>query len=89
VRVRNDATEYDAVIVEGVIKVRHNKKQPVSMVLKRRVAGAVSAVSDGGLAKRQGAGLEAVNPQTNIRWELTLPPGEKELRYTYKTYVRR
>ena len=89
VRVRNDVTEYDAITVEGVIKVKNNKKQPVNIVLKRQVNGAVSVVSDGGKARRQGASLEAVNPQTNIRWELTVPTGEKELRYTYKTYVRR
>lgn len=89
VRVGTEAVEYDIITVEGAIKVKNNKQQPINIILKRRVEGAVSAVSDNGTAKRQGAGVEALNPTTNIRWELTLPTGEKELRYTYKTYVRR
>lgn len=89
VRVGTEAVEYDIITIEGAIKVKNNKKQPINIILKRRVTGSVSAVSDNGTAKRQGAGVEALNPTTNIRWELTLPTGEKELRYTYKTYVRR
>jgi hypothetical protein len=89
IRLGNDANEFDVVTLEGVIKVKNTKKQPVNVVLKRRVNGAVSFISDNGVAKRQGAGVEAVNPNTNIRWELTIPPGEKELRYTYKTYIKR
>jgi hypothetical protein len=89
IRVGNDAKEFDELTLEGVIRVKNTKKQPVNVVLKRRVNGAVSFVSDNGVAKRQGAGVEAVNPNTNSRWELTIPPGEKELRYTYKTYIKR
>lgn len=81
--------DYDLVTVEGTIKVKNLKKQPIELVLTRNVTGDVLLASDGGKVTREGFNLQAVNPNSLIRWNLTLPTGEKEIKYTYKIYVRR
>ena len=81
--------DYDLVTVEGTIKVKNIKKQPIELVLTRNVTGDVISASDTGKVSREGFNLQAVNPNSLIRWNLTLPTGEKEIKYTYKIYVRR
>ncbi|MEZ5427277.1 MAG: hypothetical protein R2747_13490 [Pyrinomonadaceae bacterium] len=80
---------FDLITVEGAIKLRNIKKEAVEMVLTRNLVGEVLEAGDGGNISREGLNLQAVNPNSIIKWNLTLPPGEKEIRYTYKIYVRR
>jgi hypothetical protein len=81
--------EFDLVTIEGTIKLRNVKKQPVEIALTRNVVGEVISAADGGAISREGLNLQAVNPNSIIKWNLTIPPGEKEIRYVYKIYVRR
>jgi hypothetical protein len=81
--------DYDLVTVEGTIKVKNVKKQPIELVLTRNVSGEVVSTTDNGKISREGFNLQAVNPNSIIKWNLTLPTGEKEIKYTYKIYVRR
>lgn len=80
---------FDLITVEGLIKLRSAKKDSFEMVLKRSLVGEVVEASDGGKAVRDGFNLQALNPNSVIKWNVTVPPGEKEIRYTYKIYVRR
>ncbi|MBI3911269.1 MAG: hypothetical protein HY320_10090 [Armatimonadetes bacterium] len=80
---------WDLVTVEGTIRLRNVKKEPVQVVVTRNVEGEVTEASDEGRISRQGLQLQAVNPNSVIRWDLTVPPGEKVLRYTYRRYVQR
>ena len=88
-RYSGSSYDYDLVTVEGTIKVKNVKKQPIELVLTRNVTGEVLAAADNGKISREGFNLQAVNPNSLIRWNLTLPTGEKEIKYTYKIYVRR
>ncbi|MGH9901124.1 MAG: hypothetical protein ACRD68_04710, partial [Pyrinomonadaceae bacterium] len=81
--------EYDLVTVEGTVNLRNVKKQPVEVVITRPLVGEATEVSDGGAITREGVNLQSVNPRSVVKWSLTLPPGEKQLRYVYKIYVRR
>lgn len=81
--------EFDLVTIEGTIKLRNIKKEPVEIVLTRNLVGEVLQATDAGKISREGLNLQAVNPNSVVKWNLTLPPGEKEIRYTYKVYVRR
>ncbi len=81
--------DYDLVTVEGTIKVKNVKQQPIELVLTRKVTGEIISASDEGKISREGFNLQAVNPNSLIKWNLTLPSGEKEITYTYKIYVRR
>lgn len=80
---------FDFVTVEGTIKLRNIKKETIEVVLTRNLVGEVSEASDDGKISRQGLNLQSVNPNSVVKWNLNVPNGEKELRYTYKIYVRR
>lgn len=80
---------FDLITVEGAIKLRNIKKEAVEVVLTRNLVGEILSASDGGKISREGLNLQAVNPRSVVKWNLTIPNGEKELRYTYKIYVRR
>jgi hypothetical protein len=81
--------DFDLVTVEGVIKLRNIKKDTVEIVITRDLVGEALAASDDGKISRQGFNLQAINPNSVIKWNLNLPSGEKEIRYSYKIYVRR
>lgn len=81
--------EFDLVTVEGVIKVRNVKKEAVELVLTRNVVGEIISADDNGKISREGLNLQSVNPNSIVKWNLNLPPGEKEIRYLYKIYVRK
>jgi hypothetical protein len=84
-----EAEEYDLITVEGTLKLRNVKKLPVDVIITRRVSGTVTQASDKGAISREGAALQGLNPNSIVKWEFSLPPGEKELHYLYKVYVSR
>lgn len=80
---------FDLVTVDGKIKLKNIKKDPVEVVLTRNVIGEVLSAGDAGKISRQGLNLQMVNPNSVIKWNLSLPSGEKEIVYSYKIYIRR
>lgn len=89
IRYSGSIYDYDLVTVEGTIKLKNVKKQPVEIVLTRNVTGDVLSAAENGKISREGFNLQAVNPNSIIKWNLTLPTGEKEIKYSYKVFVRR
>ena len=81
--------DFDLVTVEGLIKIRSTKKESVEVVLTRNVVGDVVTAGDNGKISREGLNLQSVNPNSIVKWNLNLPSGEKEIRYSYKIYVRK
>ena len=81
--------DFDLVTVEGTVKLRNVKKQPVELVLTRNLVGQVETASDGGTITKSGLNLQSVNSNSVIKWSVKVPPGEKELKYTYSVYVRK
>lgn len=80
---------FDMITIEGTIKLRNIKKEPVEVALTRNFVGEAVSATDNGKISREGLNLQSVNPNSVIKWNLTVPGGEKEIRYTYKIYVRR
>ena len=80
---------FDLITVEGTMKIRNVKKQPVEMVITRNINGEVISATDGGKIKREGFNLASLNPNSVVKWNVSVPPGEKEIKYTYKVYVRK
>lgn len=80
---------FDLITVEGRIKLRNIKKTAAEVVLTRNLVGEVLTATDDGKISREGLNLQAVNPNSIVKWNLTVPPGEKEITYTFKVYVRR
>jgi hypothetical protein len=81
--------DFDLVTVEGTIKLRNVKKLPVELVLTRNLVGEVIEASDNGNIKKEGLNLQSVNSNSVVKWNITIPNGEKLLKYTYKVYVRK
>lgn len=80
---------FDLVTVEGSIKVRNFKKDAIEIVIGRDLVGEALSATDDGKISRQGFNLQAINPNSTIKWNVNVPNGEKEIRYTFKIYVRR
>jgi hypothetical protein len=63
--------------------------QPVELVLTRNLVGQVESATDAGKITKSGLNLQSVNSNSVIKWNVNVPPGEKELKYTYSVYVRK
>ena len=81
--------DFDLVTIEGTLKLKNIKKQPVAVSITRNLVGEVISATDNGEIIKEGLNLQAVNANSTIKWNLTVPSGEKEIRYTYKVYVRK
>ncbi|MGC2236566.1 MAG: hypothetical protein WA584_10420 [Pyrinomonadaceae bacterium] len=89
IRYAGSTYSFDLITVEGTIKLKNIKKDAVEVVLTRNLIGDVVSATDAGKISREGLNLQAVNPNSVVKWSLSLPSGEKEIKYTYKIYVRR
>jgi hypothetical protein len=81
--------EFDLVTVEGTIKLRNVKKQPIELVLTRNLVGEVESATDNGKITKEGLNLQSINSNSIVKWNIAIPSGEKEIKYTYKVYVRK
>jgi len=88
-RMNGSTYTFDLITVEGTLKINNVKKQPVAMVITRNINGEVISATDGGKIKREGLNLQSVNPNSIVKWNVTVPSGEKEIKYTYKVYIRK
>ena len=80
---------FDLVTVEGTIKIKNVKKETVEVAVTRNFVGETVSATDDGRMSKEGLNLQSVNPTSIIKWNVRVPPGEKEIKYTYKIYVRR
>ncbi|MCC6329239.1 MAG: hypothetical protein IT174_12035, partial [Acidobacteria bacterium] len=81
--------DFDLVTVEGTIKLRNVKKQPVELVLTRNLVGEVTSATDNGKITKDGLNLQSINSNSVVKWNVLVPTGDKELKYTYNVYVRK
>lgn len=81
--------DFDLVTVVGTIKLRNVKKQPVELVVTRNLVGEVTSASDDGKITKDGLNLQSVNSNSVVKWNVQIPSGDKELKYTYNVYVRK
>ncbi len=81
--------EFDLVTVEGTIKLRNVKKTPIELVLTRNLIGEVESAGDNGKFTKEGLNLQSINSNSIVKWNISIPSGGKEIKYTYKVYVRK
>lgn len=80
---------YDAVTVEGTLRMRNFKDKPVTVSITKLLTGEVVEKSEAGKSVALATGRGAVNPNSKIEWEIPLRPGEeKTVTYRYRIYVR-
>jgi len=80
---------FDLVTLHGTLNLKNLRKDPVEMVITRDLVGEILSATDSGSIRRKGLNLQMVNPNSVVKWTLTLPPGEKQISYDYKVYIRR
>ena len=81
---------YDAVTVEGTVKVKNYKAKAIRLLIGKTLTGSVLSASDDGKSKRLAVAVQAENPTSQINWDLKFQPGaEKAITYRYKVLVRR
>jgi hypothetical protein len=86
-QVRN--VSYDLVTVEGTLTIRSFKNDTVTLEILRELEGdLVSAEGRPEIVKLAG-NLRGVNPQSRIKWKITLAPGDEvKLKYRYQIFVQ-
>lgn len=80
---------FDLVTIEGRILVNNVKNESVELIITRNLVGEVLSAESDGKISRKGANLQSFNPNSTVRWEMQVPSGKTEFKYTYKVYVRR
>jgi hypothetical protein len=79
---------YTKVNVDGTITLKSFKSKPVKVFVKKTLTGEAVTEDQGGKAQKLAAAIQAVNPVSEVSWELTLNPGEeKTLNYSYFVYI--
>lgn len=86
---RRQGRSFDAVTVEGVLKVKNYKTTNVKLSINKMLTGEMLSASDDGKARKVAESLRGVNPTTKITWEIPLKAGEeKTITYKYKVFVQ-
>ncbi len=81
---------YDAVTVEGTLKVKNYKGKAIRLMIGKTLTGSVLSATDEGKSKRLAVAVQAENPTSQLDWDLKFAPGEeKTITYRYKVLVRR
>lgn len=89
VRIKDD-DRYDEVTVQGELTVRSFKDEDVKLEVQKPVVGEVTSASHDAKVEKVVKTLTAVNPQSVIKWETTLPANQTlKLTYEYRALVRR
>ena len=88
-RINGSIATFDLITMEGAIHVKNVKKQAVNVSITRNLVGKVITTSDGGQIAREGLNPQADNPRSVIKWDLSVPAGEKDITYTYRVYIRK
>ncbi len=82
-------SEYDAVTVEGTLKIKNYKNKDIPLAIQRTVIGEVLLASDAAKSEKLAEVIRSVNPTSHIAWHLSLKSGEeKVITYRYKVLVR-
>ena len=86
---RRNGSEFEAVTVEGTLKVKSYKSKEITLKIYRSLVGEVISATEDGQAEKLGEGIRGVNSTSRITWDVKLKPGEeKVITYRYKILVR-
>ena len=82
-------SDYDAVTVEGTLKVRNFKSKAINLKITKTVPGEVLSATDEGKSEKLAEAIRSANPTSRLTWEVTIKPGEERvITYRYKVLVR-
>jgi len=81
---------YEKVTIEGELRVRNSKPEPITIEITKTFAGDLVSSVPEAKVEQLASGLKAVNATNLLTWVLEVKPEEeRELNYTYTVLVRR
>lgn len=81
--------DYDLVTLTGTIEIVNRKAESLKLRIRKPITGEVTKADDEPKATKPAKGLRAVNPTSQLEWNLDLKAGAKKtLTYTYTLYQR-
>jgi len=84
-----NGSEFEAVTVEGTLKVKSYKSKEIALKISRTLVGEVLSATTDGKTEKLGEAIRGVNSTSRITWDVKLKPGEeKVITYRYKILVR-
>ena len=84
-----NGSEFEAVTVEGTLKLKSYKSKEIALKVSRSLLGEVISTTLSGQTEKLGEGIRGVNPTSRITWNVKLKPGEQMvISYRYKIFVR-
>lgn len=87
--VRSGGSNYDAITVEGTLRIHNYKKIDAPMHIVRNIVGEVLSSTNEGKTRKTATAIQALNPNSVIEWEITMKAGEQiSIKYRYKILVR-
>lgn len=80
---------YRKVTVNGEITLKNHRKTPATVKVTQQFSGELVRSDNAPECNYLDRGIYSVNPQGELKWNLTLPPGkEQKLTYQYTVLVR-
>jgi len=86
--VRSGSNSYDAITVEGTLKVHNYKNTDAPLHITRNIIGEVLSATNDGKSRKTAAAIQALNPSSIIEWEIPMKAGEQIIiKYRYKFLI--
>jgi len=80
--------EWNRVTLNGQIELTNSRSEPARVIVRRRLVGAFTEVSEGGVQSVVATSAYSVNPLSEVEWDLSVPAGGKtSVHFGYQVYV--
>ena len=84
----NRSDEMRRITVAVELTIANRRAEPIKALVKRQFFGEIEKPVEGAKVVQLNQNLNALNRQNELRWELTLNPGEtRTLKYEYELYM--
>jgi hypothetical protein len=83
-------SDYDLVTVKGELQLTNYLDKPMTVKITKTLSGEVIATEGKSVVTKLARGLRKVNPQSQVVWNVDVPPGKDNavcVKYTYTVYV--
>jgi len=86
---QRNGNNYDAVTVEGTLKLKNFKAKDIRLVITRSFVGEVVSMTNDGHVEKLAEVIRQMNPTSRATWGLAVKAGEeKTITYSYKILIR-
>jgi hypothetical protein len=87
--VHSGSNTYDAITVEGTLKVHNYKNTDAPLHITRNITGELISATNDGKSRKTATAIQALNPSSIVEWEIPMKAGEQiSIKYRYKFLIR-